>query len=123
MTEPMACIRMEGTPIARITLRISPLGRKPRKLSCSSRFRTKLNTSARIQAMHCPNTVAAAAPAMPISGNPYFPKIRIGSKMMLITAPTPWEIMVSSVRPVACSSRSNVISKNRKQHRTMQMER
>ena len=35
-------------------------------------------------------TVAAAAPVMPIFGKPNRPKIRIGSKMMLMTAPVVW---------------------------------
>ena len=43
---------------------------------------------------HCPITVAKAAPVTPILGKPIRPKIRIGSKMMLMTAPVVWVIMV-----------------------------
>ena len=42
----------------------------------------------------CPNTVASAAPATPILGNPNNPKIKIGSIIRLIIAPTPCVIMV-----------------------------
>ena len=58
-----------------------------------------------------PSTVAAAAPATPIFGKPKRPKIIIGSKMMLMTAPAAWEIILYTVRPVDCSRRSNVIWK------------
>ena len=57
-------------------------------------------------AVICPMTVAAAAPATSIRGKPNRPKIRIGSRMMLMTAPMSWVIMEYSVRPVDCSSRS-----------------
>ena len=42
------------------------------------------------QPIHWPITVAAAAPATPILGIPNMPKIRMGSRMMLITAPVSW---------------------------------
>lgn len=60
----------------------------------------------KIIATICPNTVAAAAPAMPIFGKPNSPKIKIGSKIRLITAPVVCVIIVQTVRPVACKSRS-----------------
>ena len=37
----------------------------------------------------CPITVATAAPATPIRGTPKYPKIKIGSKIILTTAPVP----------------------------------
>ena len=57
--------------------------------------------------------VAAAAPATPMRGMPNRPKIRIGSRMMLRIAPSPWLTIVSTVRPVLCSVRSKWIWKNR----------
>lgn len=58
----------------------------------------------------CPATVAAAAPAMPILGKPSRPKMRMGSKMMLNTAPIICVTMLQAVLPVLCSRRSKVIS-------------
>ena len=51
--------------------------------------------------MICPSTVAAAAPATSILGKPKSPKIKMGSKMMLMMAPIPWVTMVYKVLPVA----------------------
>ena len=51
-------------------------------------------------------TVASAAPATSMRGKPSQPKIRIGSRIMLITAPVICVYMASFVRPVDCSSRS-----------------
>ena len=51
-------------------------------------------------------TVATAAPATSMRGKPSQPKMRIGSKMMLMTAPAICVYMASFVRPVDCSSRS-----------------
>ena len=48
------------------------------------------NTAAAV----CPITVATAAPATPIFGNPIRPKIKIGSRMMFITAPVICVIIV-----------------------------
>ena len=60
-------------------------------------------------AIHWPRMVAYAAPATPIFGTPNRPKMKIGSRMMLAIAPTPWLTIVSSVRPVLCSRRSKRI--------------
>ena len=57
----------------------------------------------------CPNTVATAAPAIPMRGIPKYPKIRIGSRMILMIAPVDWVIIVYMVLPVACSSLSKVV--------------
>ena len=57
-----------------------------------------------------PNTVAAAAPWIPSFGKPASPKIRTGSRKMLMMAPVPWVIMLKKVRPVDCRMRSNIIS-------------
>ena len=53
-----------------------------------------------------PSTVAMAAPLTPMAGKPSRPKIKIGSMMMLMTAPVICVIMESEVRPVACKNRS-----------------
>ena len=71
-----------------------PLGVKPLKRMVTSWFLVALNISAKSMATICPNTVAAAAPWMPILGNPIRPKIRMGSRMMLMMAPVPWVIML-----------------------------
>ena len=60
-------------------------------------------------AMICPITVAMAAPATSKRGKPNNPKIRMGSRMMLIPAPKIWVNMVRTVRPVDCKIRSMVI--------------
>ena len=59
-------------------------------------------------AIICPITVANAAPATPISGSPNRPKIKIGSRIILIMAPSPCVNIVITVLPVACSIRSNI---------------
>ena len=63
---------------------------------------------ARTAATICPITVATAAPATPIAGSPKYPKIRIGSRMILMIAPVPWVNMVNIVFPVDCSSLSKI---------------
>ena len=73
---------------------------KRRKLRFSSLLAVRLKISPRIQPTACPKTVAAAAPAIPISGKNHMPRMRMGSKMMFKIAPVPWEIMVNMVRPV-----------------------
>ena len=88
---------------------ILPSGRKPRKPILMSRLILTLKKMARTAATIWPNTVAAAAPATPISGKPNRPKIMIGSKMILRMAPVPWVNMVYMVRPVDWSSFSKVI--------------
>jgi len=55
----------------------------------------------KIMAMICPPTVAIAAPATPMAGMPNMPKMRMGSRMMLLTAPTSWKIMGQIILPVA----------------------
>ena len=64
--------------------------------------------SAATETTHCPVTVATAAPATPRRGAPKRPKIRMGSRMMLVRAPRSWVHMDRWVRPVDCSSRSKV---------------
>ena len=53
-----------------------------------------LKYMARMAATICPIIVAVAAPATPISGKNPIPKIKSGSRIMLITAPVPWVIIV-----------------------------
>ena len=65
-----------------------------------------------VPAIVWPRTVAYAAPATPSFGKPNRPKIMIGSKMMLMTAPVVWLIMLSCVRPVDCSILSKVSWQN-----------
>ena len=57
-------------------------------------FRVRLKKMDRQAARIWPRTVARAAPATSIRGKPNSPKIRMGSMMMLIMAPTAWVIMV-----------------------------
>ena len=71
--------------------------------------------------MNCPKTVAYAAPATSSLGKGPSPKIRIGSKMILVMAPTAWTIMKSVAFPVDCSSRSTAISWKTKTDRTLQI--
>ena len=56
-----------------------------------------------------PITVAQAAPAIPMRGQPSRPKIIIGSKIQFVIAPVSCEIIERTVRPVDCKSRSKVI--------------
>ena len=49
-----------------------------------------------MQAKTCPMTVATAAPATPILNT----KMKMGSRMMLITAPVPWVYMERMLWPV-----------------------
>ena len=53
-------------------------------------------------------TVATAAPLIPSLGMPHNPKIRIGSRIILIIAPVACDIIVYSVLPVAWSSLSKI---------------
>ena len=69
-------------------------------------FMIKFMVAATMQATHCPITVATAAPVTPIFGAPRRPKIRIGSRMMLVMAPHSWEVMLKMVFPVDVSRRS-----------------
>ena len=56
-----------------------------------------------------PSTVAIAAPAVPMAGRPHQPKMKKGSRMMLVTAPNICVHMESLVSPVDWSSFSMVI--------------
>ena len=67
-----------------------------------------LNQMARIQPQTWPMTVATAAPATPI----FSPKIKTGSRMMLMIAPKPWVYILRRERPVPWSSRSYMIWQN-----------
>ncbi len=51
-------------------------------------------------------TVAMAAPAGPIAGSPHQPKMKNGSRMILVTAPMIWVHIEYFVRPVDCRKRS-----------------
>ena len=110
ITEPMPFIIIEGMPTVRICRTIFPLSLAYRRPNCTSGLNFSLKYSASIAATHCPMTVAQAAPAMPMAGRPNLPWIRMGSRIMLMMAPVDWVIMVCTVRPVACSSRSPRIS-------------
>lgn len=68
-------------------------------------FLTRLNHSAAAAPMSCPMTVAMAAPRMPMAGQPSRPKIIMGSRIMLTTAPMMRETIDSTVSPTACKSR------------------
>ena len=59
-----------------------------------SLFLIKLRLSPTKAPVTCPITVATAAPFTSSLGNPKSPNIKIGSKIILIIAPTPWVIMV-----------------------------
>ena len=50
--------------------------------------------------------VATAAPVTPIFGAPRSPKIKIGSRMMLVIAPVSWEVILKMVLPVEVRRRS-----------------
>ena len=63
---------------------MSPLGRKRRKLRVISGFLRALNQTPRAAPATWPSTVAQAAPTTPMPR----PKMKMGSKIMLITAPT-----------------------------------
>ena len=59
----------------------------------------------------CPATVAAAAPAMPISGRPSMPKISSGSNIILVTAPAICAIIGVFMSPPACSTFVQMLSR------------
>jgi len=65
-------------------------------------------------------TVATAAPMTSIRGKPKRPKIRMGSKHILKTAPTICGIMARSVRPVDCRRRSPQICPKSGKQKPMQ---
>ena len=66
----------------------------------------------------CPMTVAVAAPATSILGQPNHPKIMIGSRIRLMMAPAICENILSSVFPVDCNRRSQVICKKQPMDKT-----
>ena len=101
----------DGTPTLRILPIISPCGLNLLSVIWRSGFFLILNIIARVPAIHCPHTVAMAAPFTPICGHPRRPNIIIGSSIRLMTAPSIWVIILYIVRPVDCSNLSNVIWK------------
>ncbi len=50
-------------------------------------------------ALICPMMVATAAPSTPMAGKPNSPKMRIGSRRMLMTAPAACSSMGNTIRP------------------------
>ena len=69
------------------------LGVNERKLIRTSLFLVWFRMRARNMATIWPNTVAAAAPWIPIFGTPNRPKIRMGSSIILMMAPVPCVII------------------------------
>lgn len=61
----------------------------------------------------CPITVAMPAPAMPISGRPNQPKIRIGSSAMFTIAPRICPYIGVFMSPFAWQTLVHMLSKNR----------
>ena len=70
---------------------------------------------------HWPMTVASAAPATPMAGKPSRPKIMMGSKIILMTAPAIWLAIWYTVLPVDCKMRSNVICRKQPPPSTVTM--
>jgi len=85
---------------------VFPLGRKPLSLNSISLLYLRLKRRSTKDDRIWPMTVATAAPATPIFGQPSRPKIMIGSRMMFVIAPTIWPIIESFVFPVDCSRRA-----------------
>ena len=104
VTEDIELITMLGMLILEMASIETFDGRAPARVI--SRFQCLFMKNATIAATICPPTVATAAPAMPISGKPSRPKIRMGSNMMFSMAPMSCVIMESVVRPVDWSMRS-----------------
>ena len=69
---------------------MKPLGRNPLNVRVISGFFLALKYTPRDAPTTWPNTVAQAAPAMPISKT----KMKIGSKMILVRAPAIWVTML-----------------------------
>lgn len=61
----------------------------------------------------CPSTVAMAAPATPISGKGPYPKIRMGSRIILAAAPATCAIMGSFILPPAWCTLVQMLSRKR----------
>ena len=106
ITEPMLFITSVGMPTARIGSSVCARGRMYFSPSCTSGLKRRLKNRHIPAAIHWPITVAMAAPATPMAGRPSQPWMKMGSRIMLITAPMDWLIMVYTVRPEDCSSRS-----------------
>ena len=70
------------------------LGRRFFSWKWTSVFFRRLNVRANSAPQIWPMTVARAAPATSIRGKPNRPKMRMGSRMMLMMAPVAWVIMV-----------------------------
>ena len=102
----MPFITMEGMPTVRIAPTVLPSRGRYFLCSCTSGLNFRLKMMTMMPDTHWPITVAMAAPAMPMAGRPNHPWMRMGSRMMLMIAPMDWVIMVCTVRPVDCSSRS-----------------
>ena len=101
----------------------SPLGRKPRKLIWMSGFFFRLKKMAAPAPQNWPMTVATAAPVVPDNASPQKPKMKMGSSTMLTTAPMSWLVMLRLVRPVAASSFSPMVCKNRPRLNTLHTRR
>ena len=78
-----------------------PFQRKPRSVTVTAFLPRTSSTSPMTPARDCPMTVAMAAPRTPSAGAPSSPKIRMGSKMMLVTAPMSCSTMEVIMLPVA----------------------
>ena len=72
---------------------------------------------------HCPITVAIAAPRMPRRGKPSRPKIMMGSRMMLVSAPATSDTMLRKVFPTACRKRWHMVSMKVPEQNSMQISR
>ena len=123
MNELIDCMMMLGKPTARMLLNTEASGRNPRQTTLSSWFFSWLSTKPSSMPPIWPITVAAAAPATPICGKPSRPKIMIGSRMMLMTAPVSCVVIDSMVLPVACIIRSKEMDRNRPKLNTVTMRR
>ena len=124
MTDEMACITTLGMPTARMSVSTAPCGRKKGcRVRCSSRLRVWFRMKPRNMPQNWPITVAMAAPAMPMRGQPSRPKIMMGSRMILTIAPSSCVAMDSVVLPVACSMRSNTTDMKSPRQNTVTMNR
>ncbi len=108
ITELIDIITATGIPTAKILFIISARGLISAIFSFISLFREMFSTKASAAAVHWLMTVATAAPFIPIAGSPSQPKMSIGSRMMLRTAPQHCVIIDKCVFPVDWSSLSNV---------------
>ena len=79
--------------------------------------------TAKTQETICPMTVAAAAPFTPMAGQPSRPKIIMGSRMRLVTAPVSIKTMGQIILPVACNIFSTASSIKQPKENTHTTER